>query len=216
MQTWSCRTLGEAAIDEFETYEDYLDRQITSTDFYRGNGEIIKREEFEARKEAAEAAIRARLDKKPKKLSSAGRNLDGYPLLQALAQREEAVRNGKLTTIVFIRDRNKKGQEVSGYIDYGQRLKSGGMDSVFEPEEALDAQANGLEFLQLGTQNSTSNAHKQLSRVVADNAAGLFVQATSGDRKMINVDPRSKPGDNSRPEPKWKQMNTCRSSSMTM
>jgi hypothetical protein len=150
---------------------------------YRGNGEIIKRQEFEARKEAAEAAMRARLDKKPKKLSSAGRNLDGYPLLQvkppsrgatilgnydnsfylqsehlfilfhlilfhfifflrgvggekeggvilkahififaqALGQREEAVRNGKLTTIVFIRDKNKRGQEVSGYIDYGQR-----------------------------------------------------------------------------------------------
>lgn len=31
---------------------------------------------------------------------------------QALKAREEAVRNGKLTTIVFIRDRNPKGQEV--------------------------------------------------------------------------------------------------------
>jgi hypothetical protein len=42
---------------------------------------------------------------------------------QALAQREEAVRNGKLTTIVFIRERNSKGQEVSGYIDFAFRLK---------------------------------------------------------------------------------------------
>lgn len=32
--------------------------------------------------------------------------------LQALKDREEAVRNGKLTTIVFIRDKNAKGQEV--------------------------------------------------------------------------------------------------------
>ena len=39
---------------------------------------------------------------------------------QALAQREEAVRNGKLTTIIFIRDLNAKKQEVSGYIDYAQ------------------------------------------------------------------------------------------------
>ena len=31
---------------------------------------------------------------------------------QALKDREEAVRNGKLTTIVFIRDNNEKGQEV--------------------------------------------------------------------------------------------------------
>ena len=42
-------------------------------------------------------------------------------VLQALQQREESVRNGKLTTIVFIRDKNAKGQEVSGYIDYGHR-----------------------------------------------------------------------------------------------
>jgi hypothetical protein len=29
---------------------------------------------------------------------------------QALKDREEAVRNGKLTTIIFIRDKNSKGQ----------------------------------------------------------------------------------------------------------
>lgn len=34
-------------------------------------------------------------------------------LPQALQEREEAVRNGKLSTIIFIRDRNSKGQEVS-------------------------------------------------------------------------------------------------------
>ena len=43
--------------------------------------------------------------------------------VQALKDREEAVRNGKLTTIIFIRDRNVKGQEVSGYIDYGHRCE---------------------------------------------------------------------------------------------
>ena len=48
-------------------------------------------------------------------------------MMQALAHREEPVRNGKLTTIVFIRDRNSKSQEVSGYIDYGQRC---GRDAV--------------------------------------------------------------------------------------
>lgn len=54
----------------------------------------------------------ARLNKKPKKLASAGKQVDDCPLLHALKEREEAVRNGKLTTIVFIRDRNAKGQEV--------------------------------------------------------------------------------------------------------
>lgn len=150
----------------------------------RGNGEVIKREEFEQRKAAAEAVREARLNRKPKKLASQGKDLTGCPLLQvrgernradsdrgtdrpagctaivgvdvckhvklctgpgtcarsltarrtlpqpttlslhllstrtthalpqALRDREEAVRNGKLCTIIFIRDRNARGQEV--------------------------------------------------------------------------------------------------------
>eukprot|EP00983_Pelagomonas_calceolata_P027357 859505-Pelagomonas_calceolata.AAC.2 len=45
--------------------------------------------------------------------------------MQALKDREEAVRNGKLTTIIFIRDVNSKKQEVSGYIDFGYRSVKG-------------------------------------------------------------------------------------------
>jgi len=48
----------------------------------RGNGEVIKREEFEARKEAAEQARQARLNKKPKRLASQGKNVEDFPLLQ--------------------------------------------------------------------------------------------------------------------------------------
>jgi hypothetical protein len=48
----------------------------------RGNGEVIKREEFEQRKEAAEQARQARLNKKPKKLASQGKSVEDYPLLQ--------------------------------------------------------------------------------------------------------------------------------------
>lgn len=39
--------------------------------------------------------------------------------LQALKDREEAVRNGKLTTIVFIRDKNSKGQVRGGVVRRG-------------------------------------------------------------------------------------------------
>ena len=59
------------AIVEYATYEDFLDSQISTLDLYyledeelarqlvelgyRGSGEVLKREEFEARKLAAEA-----------------------------------------------------------------------------------------------------------------------------------------------------------------
>ena len=48
----------------------------------RGNGEVIKREEFDQRKEAAEAARQARLNKKPKKLASQGKAVDDHVMLQ--------------------------------------------------------------------------------------------------------------------------------------
>lgn len=48
----------------------------------RGNGEVIKREEFEQRKAAAEAAHQARLNRKPQKLASHGKDVDGFPLLE--------------------------------------------------------------------------------------------------------------------------------------
>nr|KAG5701214.1 hypothetical protein BaRGS_008590 [Batillaria attramentaria] len=63
---------GDNIVTEFNTYEDFLDSQITSFDLYyledqelarqlvelgyRGSGEVLKREEFEARKAAAEAS----------------------------------------------------------------------------------------------------------------------------------------------------------------
>lgn len=81
---------------------------------YRGSGETLKREEFEARKRAAEQVRLSKLRAAPKALASANKDLSSSPLLAALAEREEMVRNGKLTTIIFLRDRNAKGQEVSG------------------------------------------------------------------------------------------------------
>ena len=87
----------DALMEEFDTYEDYLDKQITPTDLYyledvelarqlvelgyRGNGELLRRDEFDVRKEAHEIAKKQRANKRPKKLESAGKDLEGYPLL---------------------------------------------------------------------------------------------------------------------------------------
>jgi hypothetical protein len=48
----------------------------------RGNGEVIKAEDFEKRKAAADSARAARLNKRPSKLASQGRDLSEHPLLQ--------------------------------------------------------------------------------------------------------------------------------------
>lgn len=113
---------------------------------------------------------------------------------QALAQREEAVRNGKLTTIIFIRDLNAKKQEVSGYIDYAHRLKTENWEPVFDRTQRLLPKATDLSFFNWETQKATCNATPNF-QVIGDNEAGLMFK-NKRDRKVIDVDPHKRPGDN--------------------
>ena len=133
----------DETLEEFKTYEEYLTSFITDTDRYylededlcrnlielgvHSRGDIYTREDFTCKKETNERVRIAREINAPKVLSSANKDLTGFPFLQALATREEDVRNGRLTTIIFIRDIQYKGstkRELSGYIDYAHRLKT--------------------------------------------------------------------------------------------
>jgi len=204
--------INDSIVQDYDTYEDYLDSQITPTDIYylededlarqlvelgyRGSGETLKRDEFLARKKAAEQARLNKLRATPKALASASKDVTGFPFLASLAEREEMVRNGKLTTIIFIRDKNAKGQEVSGYIDYAHRLKTEAFEPYFERKKKLMPTMSDLSFYNWETQTSTSNATPNF-QVIADNEAGLLFK-NKRDRKVINVDPKARPGDNSR------------------
>ncbi|GLD93798.1 hypothetical protein PINS_up002403 [Pythium insidiosum] len=108
---------GSESLDQYATYEDYLDAQLTETDLfyledeelarqlvelgYRGSGETLRREDFEARKRA-ERERNAQKTSAPRPLASAGKDLSQYPFLAALASREDLVRNGKLTVLSFL------------------------------------------------------------------------------------------------------------------
>eukprot|EP00929_Paragymnodinium_shiwhaense_P044511 TRINITY_DN22826_c0_g1_i1.p1 TRINITY_DN22826_c0_g1~~TRINITY_DN22826_c0_g1_i1.p1 ORF type:complete len:236 (+),score=56.93 TRINITY_DN22826_c0_g1_i1:76-783(+) len=201
----------EDSIERFTTYEDYLDHQITPQDrFYLEEddlarqlveigcrkGEVLSREEFAARREAAENAKKARLQHAPKVLASAQKDLTDFHFLRHLACREEYVRNGKLSTIIFIRDRNARGQEISGYIDYGHRLKIENFEPYFERKKRLLPRPSDLSFYNWDTQHSTSNESPNF-QVKADHEQGLLFK-NKRDRKVINVDPKVEPGDNSK------------------
>ncbi len=109
-------------------------------------GEVLSREEFGARREAAEQARKAKLQNAPKVLASAQKDLTSFPFLRHLAAREELVRHGKLSVIIFIRDTNSKGQEISGYIDYGHRLKMENFEPYFERTNIVFLRAHGQEW----------------------------------------------------------------------
>ncbi|KAH6565229.1 hypothetical protein BASA50_006005 [Batrachochytrium salamandrivorans] len=201
---------GDNTVAEFATYEEYLDNQITPLDMfyledkelarqlvelgYRGSGEPLKREEFEYRKKAAE---NFRLSKRlaTNVLASFGMEFSKYPFLQALSDREEANRSGKLTSILFVRTKNSKGQEISGYIDYSHRLKTDNFQLYFTRAKILQPRPSDMSFYNWETQTCTSNATPNF-QVIADNENGLLFK-NKRDRKIINVDPREfRPGDN--------------------
>ncbi|XP_069482261.1 cilia- and flagella-associated protein 299 isoform X2 [Ambystoma mexicanum] len=126
-------------------------------------------------------------------LASAGKELkDNFHI--ALAEREEANRSGKLSSIIFIRDRSARNQELSGYIDYANRLKNEDFEPYFSGKKKLMPRPNDLSFYNWETHVSTSNASPNY-QVIAENASGLLFK-NKRDRKIINVDPKASPGDN--------------------
>ncbi|XP_009636315.1 cilia- and flagella-associated protein 299 [Egretta garzetta] len=126
-------------------------------------------------------------------LASVGKELkDNF--LRALAEREEANRTGKISTIIFIRDRNSRRQEVSAYIDYAHRLATDDFEAYFSGKKRLFPRNTDLSFYNWDRNVSTSNSSPNY-QVIADNACGLLFENKS-DRKIINVDPKACPGDN--------------------
>uniref|UniRef100_A0A0G4FLI9 Cilia- and flagella-associated protein 299 n=1 Tax=Chromera velia CCMP2878 TaxID=1169474 RepID=A0A0G4FLI9_9ALVE len=203
--------LQEDALDRFQTYEDYLDAQITPDDRYyleddelarqlvaigSRKGEVLSKEEFLARKEAAEQSKRAKLQNAPSELASANKDLSHKPFLRHLAAREVLVRNGKLSTILFIRAKNNKGQEISGYIDYGHRLKTENFEPYFEGKKTLLPRPSDLSFYNWDTNHPTANDSPNF-QVISDHEQGLLFKHKR-DRKVINVDPKAEPGDNTK------------------
>ena len=104
---------GNDAMAQYATYEDYLDAQITEKDMYyledeelarqlvelgyRGQGETLNREEFLHRKREILEMSQPQIRRSRTTLESKGKDLSDSPLLQALADREDNVRNGKQT-----------------------------------------------------------------------------------------------------------------------
>ncbi|CEO97687.1 Cilia- and flagella-associated protein 299 [Plasmodiophora brassicae] len=196
---------------DFSCYEDYLDDQIKEKDVfylqdiklaralvelgYRGRGDTLKRTEFQARKQQLEQSKLPVQKSGNMSLCCLGKDVSSFPLLKALAEREENIRNGKLTTIIFIRDYNSRGQEISGFIDYAERLKHEDFAPYFERKKRLLPRMSDLSFYNWDTQTSVSTPNSNF-QVIADNPGGLLFK-NNRDRKVISVDPKGYTGDNS-------------------
>ncbi|KAF4745301.1 hypothetical protein FOZ63_025727, partial [Perkinsus olseni] len=157
---------------------------------------VLSREEFNEKRRVAEREKRRRLQSMVKVLASADKDLTAFPTLRHLAAREEMARSGKIVSIIFIRDRNAKGQEISGYIDYGHRLKTENFEAYFSREKRILPRPTDLCFYNWETQQCTANESPNF-QVVPDTKMGLLFR-NKRDRKMIDVNPKHDPGDNSK------------------
>eukprot|EP00792_Barthelona_sp_PAP020_P009213 TRINITY_DN3279_c6_g1_i1.p1 TRINITY_DN3279_c6_g1~~TRINITY_DN3279_c6_g1_i1.p1 ORF type:complete len:239 (+),score=56.52 TRINITY_DN3279_c6_g1_i1:30-746(+) len=201
----------DLSLNAFATYEEYLDSQINETDLFylesqdlarqlvelgfKGSGDVLSREDFEAQKANTKATTINFENLQYNKVSvSANRNLEGFPFLQALQTMEEEVRSGKLSVILFLRCLNNVGQEISGYIDFGARLRSEDFTPYFDTSnhKKLLPKPSDLSYYNWETGQLYSNSSQNFE-VITDPEEGLLFK-NKRDRKIIVVDPKKSPG----------------------
>ncbi|KAJ8263044.1 hypothetical protein COCON_G00155010 [Conger conger] len=198
----------DSSVSKFLTYEDYLSSKLTALDLHYledeemarqllelgsiGGGEVLKKKEFERRKAAAEARRHSKAQQKT--LASAGKELNDN-FLKALAEREEPHRSGKMASIFFIRDRNARGQEISGYIDYSHRLQTEDFEPYFSGKKKFLPKSTDLSFLNWETEHLCSRDSPNY-HVIDDNPSGMVFK-NKMDRKIVDVNPKGPTGDSS-------------------
>ena len=188
-------------ISKIETYAQFLDRFVTDEDrmyledeelardvkeLYAVNkGEIRSKADFDRKKREIEEMNREE-DTKERPLFSLNMDYRKGSFLDQLQERESEVRNGRKSTIIFIRYKDKKGKETSAYIDYRERLKNDEMDGVFKEGKPLLPQPTDLSYYNWTLQKVMSN-DSTFFRVDAGPKERLSFKNNT-DRKIINVD----------------------------
>ncbi|KAF3421152.1 hypothetical protein E2986_09079 [Frieseomelitta varia] len=135
---------------QFETYEDYLDSLITFVDLgylgnlniahrlaelgYRCTGETLDEDTFYCRLKAVKNLFFPIY--RPYELTSE-HVTPSDNLMQELALRERLNRLKIISTIIFIRNLTKLQFEISGYIDFNERLEKENWLPYFQGRKKL-------------------------------------------------------------------------------
>ena len=105
------------------------------------------------------------------------------------------MRYGALITTILIRAPRAKGQEVPGYLDDGNRLHIATFAPHLARKRWLLPTPSDLS-VDRDTQSAPHNESPTFQYKPDHEHGPLFTNRR--DRTMINVDPKSEPGDNSR------------------
>ena len=193
--------VDDVNIMKFRNYGDFLSKFITKEDkmylddddlarelreLYANNkGDIKSRDDFDRKKKEIE--MRDQIDEtKEKPLYSEGKKFEEGSFLHALQQREYDVRNGRKSTIIFIRYRDTNKKEYSAYIDYRERLKIDNFEDIFNGKKDLIPRSSDLSYYNWNSQRVYS-CDSTFFRVDAGHKERLSFRNNT-DRKIINVD----------------------------
>lgn len=178
-------------LSRFVTHDDlvYLEDEALARDvveLYENNkGDIRCKEDFERKKREYE--LRGQEDKNDEKpLYSQGKDFPKGSFLDELKKREPEVRNGRKSTIIFIRYKDLNGKETSAYIDYRERLKNDNFEDIFNEKKDLIPKSTDLSFYSWNVQKVSHN-DSTFFRVDAGPKERLSFRNNS-ERKSINVD----------------------------
>lgn len=204
-------TIEHEIVAQFDTYEDYLDSKITQEHLYYlgsrdvarqlfelgcvGGSDVMDRKKFEQKKlDLAEQKNTKRSAQVP--LTHIGCDLNFSPLMEKLAEIEDEVRNGQKTALIFIRGINSSGQEVSAYIDYGDRLRNEDWRNYFQKKRPLKPKITDMSYYNWKTRNVNQSDSTNFD-VQADNDRGIII-TNKRDMKEFSLDPANaaNPGDN--------------------
>ncbi|XP_076245358.1 cilia- and flagella-associated protein 299 [Calliopsis andreniformis] len=191
---------------KFHTYEDYLDFLVTFVDLgylenlsvarqlaelgYRCTGETLTREAFYRRLKAVKDLLFPIY--KPYELTSEFVTPDNI-VMQELALRERLNRLKIISTIIFVRNFTKLQFQVSGYIDFSERLKEEDWLPYFQGKKKLWPRASDLAYYHWRSNKTLLNETSNYQPVI-DPERGLQFKHCL-DRHVINIDPgASSPG----------------------
>ena len=178
--------LGRFVTDEDRLYLEDEDLARDVKELYEINkGDIRSKADFDKKK--LELEMKGKIDEsKEKPLYSQNYKFEVGTFLHELQSREQEVRNGRKSTIIFIRYKDQSGKEYSAYIDYRERLKNDNFEEIFNGTKDLIPKPSDLSYYNWNLKKVCSN-DSTFFRVDAG-PKELLSFRNNTDRKIINVD----------------------------
>ncbi|KAK9870148.1 hypothetical protein WA026_006239 [Henosepilachna vigintioctopunctata] len=200
-------TDADRQLIQFSNYEEYLDSFITPADRcylpnqyicrkfaqfgHRNAGQTYTRDEYKKRYKTVMKIVHPEYIRY---VSASEGEVCPDQIHKELAKREYPNRMGHLSTIIFIRYETVNQHEISGYIDYSERLRNENWKAFFQGKKVVLPNNKDLGYYNWKFGKSCTNDSINY-KVFTDPYNGLRFQ-NRFDRIFINVNPNVYPGNN--------------------